>query len=148
MDADNGGCLVTRRSRTGVIIYVNKAPVLWYTKRQNSVETSTFGSEFTALKTAVELSEGVLYKLRMMGIRVLLPIHLRCDNQSVVYNTKHPESQLKKKSNSIAYHYVREKVAAGIIEVSHESTESNLADVLTKILIGEKRNTMNRKILY
>ena len=55
---------------------------------------------------------------------------------------------MKKKSNSIAYHYVREKVAAGIIEVSHESTESNLADVLTKILIGEKRNTMNRKILY
>ena len=76
VDADNGGCLVTRRSRTGVIIYVNKALVLWYTNQQNSVETSTFGSEFTALKTAVELSQGVLYKLRMMGIRVLLPIHL------------------------------------------------------------------------
>jgi len=57
------------------------------------------------------------------------------DNQSVIMNSTRPESVLKKKSNSIAYHYVRERVAAGILEVSYYCrTESNLADVLTKIL--------------
>ena len=66
----------------------------------------------------------------------------------MVYNTKHPESQSKKKSNSIAYHFVREKTAAGIVEVEHESTDTNLADILTKILIGEKRDTMVKMILY
>ena len=148
VDADNAGCLLTRRSRTGVLIYVNKAPVLWYSKRQNSVETSTFGSEFMALKTAVELSEGILYKLRMMGIGVEMPMHMRCDNKSVVYNTSNPASTLKKKSNSVAYHFVRERAAAEIIDVEHECTDTNLADILTKILIGEKRDTMTKMILY
>ena len=148
VDPDNAGCLLTRRSRTGILIYVNKAPVLWCSKRQNSVETSTFGSEFMALKTAVELSEGILYKLRMMGIGVEMPMHMRCDNKSVVYNTSNPASTLKKKSNSVAYHFVREKAAAEIIDVEHECTDTNLADILTKILIGEKRDTMTKMILY
>ena len=50
------------------------------------------------------------------------------DNMSVVKNTSIPESVLKKKSNSIAYHYVRERAAAGMILVRHERTDSNIAD--------------------
>jgi hypothetical protein len=42
VDADHAGCKATRRSHTGVILYVNKAPILWYSKRQNTIETSTF----------------------------------------------------------------------------------------------------------
>ena len=96
----------------------------------------------------MELSEGILYKLRMMGIGVEMPMHMRCDNKSVVYNTSNPASTLKKKSNSVAYHFVREKAAADIIDVEHECTDTNLADILTKILIGEKRDTMTKMILY
>ena len=55
VDADHAGNCVTRRSHTGVLLYCNRAPILWYLKRQNTVETSTFGSEFIALKVAVEL---------------------------------------------------------------------------------------------
>ena len=69
--------LVTRQSRTGVLIYVNKAPIIWYSKKQNSIETSSFGSEFMALKAGVELLEGLVYKLQMMGVyRRILP-HVR-----------------------------------------------------------------------
>ena len=70
VDADHAGCKETRRSHTGVIIYVNKAPILWYSKRQNTVETSTFGSEIVAMKIAVELIEGFRYKLRMLGVPI------------------------------------------------------------------------------
>jgi len=49
VDADHAGNLVTRRSQTGILIFVNKAPIVWYSKRQNTVESSTFGSEFVAL---------------------------------------------------------------------------------------------------
>ncbi len=59
VDADHAGCQTTRRSHTAILIYVNCAPILWYSKRQNTVESSTFGSEFIALKTAVELIEGL-----------------------------------------------------------------------------------------
>ena len=70
VDADHAGCKATRRSHTGVIIYVNKAPILWYSKRQTTVETSTFGSEIVAMKIAIEMVEGLRYKLRMMGINI------------------------------------------------------------------------------
>jgi hypothetical protein len=44
VDADHAGCLATRRSHIGVILFVNRAPILWCSKRQNTVELSTFGS--------------------------------------------------------------------------------------------------------
>ena len=59
VDADHAGCQLTRRSHTGVILYINRAPIIWYSKRQNTVESSTFGSEFIAMKIAVELIEGL-----------------------------------------------------------------------------------------
>jgi hypothetical protein len=54
VDADHGGDNVTRRSRTGVLIMLNKAPIMWYSKRQNTVETSTYGSELDAMRQVVE----------------------------------------------------------------------------------------------
>ena len=45
VDADHAGCRETRRSHSGIIIYVNRAPILWFSKRQNTVEASTYGSE-------------------------------------------------------------------------------------------------------
>jgi len=49
VDADHAGNHITHRSHTGVLLFVNQAPILWYSKSQNTVETSTFGSEFIAL---------------------------------------------------------------------------------------------------
>jgi hypothetical protein len=57
VDSDHAGCRLTRRSHTGVIIFVNNAPILWHSKRQNTVESSTFGSEFVALRMAVDMIE-------------------------------------------------------------------------------------------
>ena len=54
VDADHAGCKAMWRSHTGVLCYMNnKAPILWYSKCQNTVETSTFGSEYCAMKTAI-----------------------------------------------------------------------------------------------
>jgi hypothetical protein len=104
VDADHTGDRVTRRSHTGILIFCNHAPITWYSKKQNTVETSTFGSEFIALKTAVELIEAMRYKLRMFGIPLTGPASIYCGNDSVVNNTTKPESTLKKKHNAIAYH--------------------------------------------
>jgi hypothetical protein len=148
VDADHAGDLVSRRSRTGVLIYLNYSPIIWYTKKQNSVETSTFGSEFTALKTAVELIKGLRYKLYMLGIPIDGHTHVLVDNMSVVSNTTAPESTLKKKSNAISYHYVREAVAADIIRISYENTKMNKADILTKTHTGTESQRIISGILY
>jgi hypothetical protein len=148
VDADLAGDHVTRRSRTGVLIYLNRSLTVWYSKKQTSIETSTFGAEFSAMKTAVELVEGLRFKLRMMGVPLEDPAMIKGDNMSVIKNSSIPESVLKKKSNSIAYHYVRERVAMGIIDVSHEPTKTNLADVLTKIQGANVREPLVKMILH
>ena len=84
VDADHAGNRVTRRSQTGILIFLNRSPIIWYSKAQNTVETSTFGSEFTALRIAVELLEGLRYKLRMFGIPIQGPANVYCDNGGVV----------------------------------------------------------------
>lgn len=148
VDADHAGCRVTRRSQTGIIIFLNRAPILWYSKRQNTIESSTFGSEFIAAKTAVEMIEGLRYKLRMMGIPILGATNVFCDNESVVKNSTRPESVLKKKHNAIAYHRVREAQAAGHIRMAKEDGDTNLADILTKCLPGPRLKRLLGHILY
>jgi hypothetical protein len=126
--------MMTRRSTTGIILFINGAPIIWYSKLQNTIESSTVGSEFVALKIAVELNEALRYKIRMMGIPIEGPKNAFCDNQSVVTNSVTPQSTLSKKHNAIAYHKVRESVAAEAIRIKHEKGKNNLLDVLTKFL--------------
>jgi hypothetical protein len=148
VDSDHAGCKATRRSHTGVILFVNKAPILWYSKRQNTVETSTFGSEFCAMKTAIDMIEGLRYKLRMMGIAVTGPTSVFCDNASVVQNSTAPESTLKKRHNAIAYHRAREAQAAGIIRVAWENGDTQIADLLTKLMPGPRLKELIGYVLW
>jgi hypothetical protein len=148
VDADHAGCKATRRSHTGVFVFVNKAPILWYSKRQNTVETSTFGSEYCAMKTAIDMIEGLRYKLRMMGVPLIGATAVFCDNQSVVKNSTAPESVLKKRHNAIAYHRAREAQAAGIIRVAWENGETNIADLLTKLMPGPRLKELVGYVLW
>jgi hypothetical protein len=148
VDANHAGNLVTRRSHTGILIYCNQAPIMWYSKAQKTVETSTFGSEFVALRIAVELVEALRYKLRMMGIPLDGPANLFGDNSSVITNATVPSSTLTKKHNAICYHRVREAVAAKTVRITYIPTGQNLADMFTKSLNGCKLHEFCKKILY
>ena len=147
VDANHAGNQKTRRSQTGILVYANMTPILWISKRQNTVESSTFGSEFLALKHACELVKGFIYKLKMLGIEIDGPVRILCDNQSVVINGSFPESVLKKKHCSVAYHLVRESVASGMVEIYWEDGNSNLADLFTKVLSEPVRNNLIKGIL-
>ena len=112
------------------------------------VESSTFGSEFVAMRIATDLIVSLRYKLRMFGVPLTGPANVMCDNQGVVNNTASPESVLGKKHNQICYHRVKEAVAAGIIQIAKEDTETNLADILTKPLGLPRRRFLLVRILY
>jgi hypothetical protein len=84
--------MVTRKSVTGILIFVNGSPIMWLSKRQATLETSTFGSEFVALRVAVEMLEALHYKLRMFDVPLDGPANDFCDNQSVVLNSTLPSS--------------------------------------------------------
>jgi hypothetical protein len=84
VDANHARNKVTRRSHTGILIYLNTAPILWYSKAQTTVETSTFGSEFVAMCIAVDVIEGLHYKLHMFGVPVDGPENVLSDNMTVL----------------------------------------------------------------
>ena len=147
-DADHAGNLVTRRSHTGIIHFLNNAPISWYSKRQTTVEASTFGSEFNALRVAVDQIVAMRQKLRYMGVRVEQPTKVFCDNMSVVLNSSKPESTLKRKHNQICFHRVREAVASKIIRVGYVDSKCNLADILTKNLPSISRKRLLYEILW
>ena len=148
VDASHGSDRATRRSQTGILLFCNKAPVIWHSKRQNTVEASTFGSEFQAMKNAVELTESLRYKLRMFGVPLDNATNIFCDNEAVYKNTTMPESTLKKKHHSIAYHRCREAVAAGTVRVAKEGTLTNLSDLFTKLLPQARREELLDRFTY
>ena len=84
-----------------------------------------------------------------MGIPCEHPSYIYGDNQSVLANTTIPDSALKKKSQSIAYHFVREGVARDEWRMMYVNTNENEADLLTKLLpSGEKRKNFIRGVLH
>jgi hypothetical protein len=141
VDASHAANKVTRRSHTGFVIFLNRAPIVWYSKRQQTVETSTFSAEFIALKACLEAIEHLRFKLRCFGIPMPKgePTYVLCDNESVVKNTTNVESTLNKKHSSVAYHHCRWSAAAGVISVAHVRTDDNIADCFTKRLPVAKR---------
>ena len=147
VDSDHAGDRITRRSHTGIILYLNTAPITWYSKKQTTVESSTFGSEFVALRLSAEQIISLRYKLRMFGIPIDGAANVFCDNESVFKNASIAESRLKKKHNSICFHRVRECVASAILMPYKVASEYNLADILTKSLPAIKRLSLRRMIM-
>ena len=149
VDSDHAGDKATRRSRTGYFIFLNSAPIIWFSKRQTTVETSVFGAKLVAMNNGMEALRGLRYKLRMIRVPLSGPSLAYGDNMSIIHNTQQPESILKKKSNSICYHACSEAVAMDEMLTGHVRSEKNPADIATKVLGGgEKRNGLISHLLH
>ncbi len=130
-------------------MFLNNVQIYWSSKKQGSGETSNFGSEFFAMKQATEYVRGLHFKLCMMGITVDEPAYVFGDNQSVLANTSAPALALKKKSNAIAYHFMREGCAKDEWRTGYINLHDNVADLLTKPLpSGEKQAKFIRMLLH
>ena len=88
---------LTRQSVTGILLLINNTPLVWISRKQTTVETSTFGSEIIAARTAIDLIIEICYKLRCLGLQIERSSTLVGDNQSVILNTMSPASKVKKK---------------------------------------------------
>ena len=104
MDANLNHCLATGRSVTGCLHFVNHTPIDSYSKRQATVETATYGSEFVASKTVTEQIIDLRHTLRYLGVPIKTKSYLFGDNRSVVISSTLPHSTLGKRHNILAYH--------------------------------------------
>jgi hypothetical protein len=91
VDSDHAGENFIRLSRTGFVIYLNMAPIAWFSKRRPTVESSVFGADCVAMKNGIETCHGLRYKLMMMGVSSSGPIFVYGNNMSIVHNTQCPE---------------------------------------------------------
>jgi hypothetical protein len=132
VDSDHFHDTVTRRSITGLVLFLGRTPVLFQSKRQGAIETSTYSSEFCAMKTAVEEVHALRYMMRCLGVKVEHATPILGDNKAVIQNATLPESLLKKKHVAIAYHKTRESAASGATHPLKTKGDWNFADIFTK----------------
>lgn len=148
VDADHARDKLTRKSVTGIVLLLNNTPISWMSKRQKTVETSTYGSELVAARIAVDLIVEWRYKLRMLGVELEESSWMVGDNMSVVVNTTIPSSNLKKKHQACNYHRVREAIAGRFITYGYIPSERNIADICTKPLGGPAFHALTNEYLF
>ncbi len=124
--------VTTGKAVTGVLHFLNQTPVDWYTKKQATVETATYGAEFSAARTAVQQITALRLTLRYLGVPVHGSTYLFGDNESVIKSGSMPHSQLNKRWHGLAYHCTREAVASKMVSLHHIPGAINPSDVLSK----------------
>jgi hypothetical protein len=98
-DADHAHDHQTRHSITGIIVFVGSTPVLWPSKHQGCIATSTYTAEFVAMQSAVEEATLIRYMLRCLGIPVMKPRNLYGDNFGVIQSaTSYPRRRIEKET--------------------------------------------------
>ena len=139
-DSDDGHDLVTGKSISGIIGFLVSTPIGWSSKSQPSAQSATFGADFMVLKRGFEEAVACRCYLRSFGVQVTNPTMIYEDNMSVLINSTEPSSTLQKKYITLAYHFCREQVAVGVVEIRKIHTKSNLFDALTKGLDSASYN--------
>ena len=131
IDANLYHDLVTGRAVTGIFHLINKTPGGWSGRKQNTVATSTYSSEYVAARVGTEQIMELRTTLRYLGVTVLDSVMFG-DNESVVLSSTVPHSKLNKRHNALSYHRVREAIAARIYRFFHINGADNPSDILSK----------------
>jgi hypothetical protein len=106
VDANLLHCLVTGRSVTGVLHFLNGTPIDWYSKKMATVETATYGAEYVSARTCVEQLVDLRNTLRYLGVPLRERSYMFGDNESVVNSAMHPFSKLHKRHTALSFHRV------------------------------------------
>lgn len=132
VDANLYHDLVNGKSVTGILHLFNQTVVDWFSKKQATVETATYGAEFIAARTAMEQIIDLRIMLRYLGVPIHGSTMMFGDNESVVNSSSTPHAKLHKRHNALSFHRVREGIAAGIAKFHHIRSNENPADMLSK----------------
>jgi hypothetical protein len=124
--------VVTGRSVMGILHLANKTPIDWYSKKQATVETATYGSEFVVARICVEQIIVLCNSLRYLGVSIRSKSYLLGDKKSVVDSSMQVHAKWHKRHTMLSFHHVRESVASGMIGLYFIPGELYPADILSK----------------
>lgn len=133
-DSDWSGDTVERKSTSGYFFRIMKAPISWSSKKQNVVALSSCEAEYIAASQAACQVLWLEAMLEELKIEYKKPVKLNVDNKSSISLTKNPIGHGRSKHIETKFHFIRDQVSKGKIEVVYCQTEKQAADVLTKAL--------------
>ncbi|GJV50653.1 hypothetical protein Tco_1446394 [Tanacetum coccineum] len=132
-DADHAGCRDTRRSTSGSAQFLGDKLVSWSSKKQKSTAISSIEAEYIALSGCCSQILWMHSRLTDYGFK-FNKISLYCDNKSVIALCCNNVQHSRAKHIDIRYHFIKEQVENGIVELYFVRTEYQLADIFTKPL--------------
>ncbi|PWA86471.1 copia-type pol polyprotein [Artemisia annua] len=132
-DSDNAGCNMDRKSTSGSCQFLGGKLVCWSTKKQQSVAMSSAEAEYVA---AAGCCANVLWmKIQLIDYGIhYKSIPIFCDNTSAIAISNNPVLHQRTKHIDIRYHFIRDHIMNGEIELIFIPTEYQLADIFTKPL--------------
>ncbi|GJS35314.1 retrovirus-related pol polyprotein from transposon TNT 1-94 [Tanacetum coccineum] len=144
-DADHAGCQDTRRSTSGSIQLLGDRLVSWSSKRQKSAAISSTEAEYIALSGCCAQVLWMRSQLTDYGFG-FNKIPMYCDNKSAIALCCNNVQHSRSKHIDIRFHFIKEHVENGVIELYFVNTEYQLADIFTKALGRERIEFLINKL--
>ncbi|KAI3746902.1 hypothetical protein L6452_09344 [Arctium lappa] len=144
-DVDHAGCKLDRKSTSGSCQFLGDKLVSWTSKKQNCVSTSTVEAEYVAAASCCSQVLWMRTQLKYFGYTYLrAPIY--CDSKSAIAITANPVQHSKTKHIDVRYHFIKDHVEKGDIEMHFVTTDYQLDDLFTKTLDEKRFNSLVSKL--
>lgn len=116
------------------VLVIGRSPISWKSKKQATISNSFTEAEYRSMASASSEVVWVVRLLEELGLTSLKPVTLHCDNVSALHIAQNPVFHVRTKHLEIDYHFTRDKVMEGLLQLTYFPTSSQLADIFTKIL--------------
>ncbi|GJW51420.1 hypothetical protein Tco_0092771 [Tanacetum coccineum] len=144
-DVDHAGCQDTRRSTSGSAQFLSDKLVSWSSKKQKCTAISSTEAEYISLSGCCAQILWMRSQLTDYGFQ-FNKIPLYCDNKSAIALCCNNVQHSRAKHIDVRYHFIKEQVENGIVELYFVRTEYQLADIFTKPLPRERFNFLIDKL--
>lgn len=134
------------RSTSGFVVFLGRNLVSWVCRKHRTVARSSTEAEYKTLADVSAEVTWVISLLRELGLSPTSSPTLWCDNLGATYLCVNLVFHARTKHVEVYYHFVRDKVASGDLQVNFISTKDQLADIFTKPLIGSHFSFLQDKL--